>query len=74
MWRGRVVVLMNMINRIQPSIKELSVEFSVDGGNAQRKTVLVDADLLSPGFHRCVKEALKDQHGITGAVIHRMEI
>ena len=66
---------MNMIPRdIQPHAKWLTVHFSVGGGNAQRKTVSVDADLLTLGFHRRVKEALKDQHGITGAVIHRMEI
>ena len=65
---------MNMINRIQVPTQELIVEFSVAGGNAQRKTVSVDADLLSPGFHRRVKKALKDQHGIEDAVIHRMEI
>ena len=65
---------MNMINRIQVPTKELIVEFSVGGGNAQRKTVRTDADLLTLGFHRRVKKALEDQHGITGAVIHRMEI
>ena len=66
---------MNMINRdIQPHIKEMTVHFSVGGGDAQRKAVYIDADLLTLGFHRRVIEALKDQHGITGAVIHRMEI
>ena len=66
---------MNMISRdIQPSAKWLSVDFSVGGGNAQRKMVFIDADLLTLGFHRRVKEALKDQHGIEAAVIHRMEI
>jgi len=66
---------MNMIPRvIQSPTQELIVEFSVNEGARQHKTVRTDADLLSPGFHRRVKQALKDQHGITGAVIHRMEI
>ena len=65
---------MNMINRIQVPTQELIVEFSVNGGARQHKTVRTDADLLSPDFHRRVKKALKDQHGIEDAVIHRMEI